>query len=79
VICNDGEEADSSVHKLVSQVLQEVVFVDDAITSELSPHEIEIMKDMKKMFDPKGIMNPGKNFSNNFVHRKDAEDAKKKP
>ena len=29
---------------------------------ELTPHEIEIMKDLKKMFDPKGIMNPGKVF-----------------
>ena len=29
---------------------------------ELAPHEIEIMKDLKKMFDPKGIMNPGKIF-----------------
>ena len=29
---------------------------------ELTPHEIEIMKDLKKMFDPKGIMNPGKDF-----------------
>jgi glycolate oxidase len=29
---------------------------------ELAPHEIEIMKDLKKMFDPKGIMNPGKAF-----------------
>lgn len=28
----------------------------------LAPHEIEIMKDLKKMFDPKGIMNPGKMF-----------------
>jgi len=30
--------------------------------SELTPHETEIMKDLKKMFDPKGIMNPGKIF-----------------
>ena len=41
------------------------------------PHEIEIMKDLKKMFDSKGIMNPGKIFSNNtgFTLR-DTENAK---
>jgi glycolate oxidase len=76
VIYNDGKEMDLSVHKLVSQILKEVVSVGGTITSEhgvgdakaefieleLAPHEIEIMKDLKKMFDPKGIMNPGKIF-----------------
>ncbi len=76
VIYNDGKEMDLSVHKLVSQILKEVVLIGGTITSEhgvgdakaefigleLAPHEIEIMKDLKKMFDPKGIMNPGKIF-----------------
>ena len=76
VIYNDGKEMDLSVHKLVSQILKEVVSIGVTITSEhgvgdakaeyigleLTPHEIEIMKDLKKMFDPKGIMNQGKNF-----------------
>ena len=76
VIYNDGKEMDLSVHKLVSQILKEVVSIGGTITSEhgvgdakaefveleLAPHEIEIMKDLKKMFDPKGIMNPGKIF-----------------
>jgi glycolate oxidase len=76
VIYNDGNEMDLSVHKLVSQILNEVVSIGGTITSEhgvgdakaefveleLAPHEIEIMKDLKKMFDPKGIMNPGKIF-----------------
>ena len=93
VIYNDGKEMDLSVHKLVSQILNEVVSIGGTITSEhgvgdakaefigleLAPHEIEIMKDLKKMFDPKGIMNPGKIFSNNSAHRRDAEDAKKRP
>jgi glycolate oxidase len=76
VIYNDGKEMDLSVHNLVSQILKEVVSIGGTITSEhgvgdakaefieleLAPHEIEIMKDLKKMFDPKGIMNPGKIF-----------------
>ena len=76
VIYNEGKEVDLSVHKLVSQILKEVVSIGGTITSEhgvgdakaefveleLAPHEIEIMKDLKKMFDPKGIMNPGKIF-----------------
>ncbi len=83
VIYNNGDEVDLTVHKLVSQVLKEVVFADGVVTSEhgmgdakagftcttrpfrrvgleLTLHETEIMKDLKKMFDPKGIMNPGR-------------------
>jgi glycolate oxidase len=76
VIYDDGKKMDLSVHSLVSQILKEVVSIGGTITSEhgvgdakaefigleLAPHEIEIMKDLKKMFDPKGIMNPGKIF-----------------
>jgi glycolate oxidase len=32
---------------------------------ELSPESIGLMKDIKKVFDPKGIMNPGKMFPHN--------------
>jgi glycolate oxidase len=77
VIYDDGKEIDLSVHDLISKVLEEVVSVGGTITAEhgvgdtksefvkleLSPHEIEIMKGLKKMFDPKGIMNPGKIFA----------------
>jgi len=77
VIYDDGKEIDLSVHNLISKVLEEVVSVGGTITAEhgvgdtksefvkleLSPHEIEIMKGLKKMFDPKGIMNPGKIFA----------------
>ncbi len=76
VIYNRGKEAELSVHALVSELLMDVVSMGGTITSEhgvgdakseyigleLAPHEIEIMKDLKKMFDPKGIMNPGKIF-----------------
>jgi glycolate oxidase len=62
VIYDDGKEMDLPVHNLVSQILNEVVSIGGTITSEHAPHEIEIMKDLKKMFDPKCIMNPGKIF-----------------
>jgi len=76
VIYNDVKEMDLPVHNLVSQILDEVVSIGGTITSEhgvgdakaefmeleLAPHEIEIMRDLKKMFDPKDIMNPGKIF-----------------
>ncbi len=66
VICNNGEEVGVSIRKLISQVLNEVAYIDGARTGfeglEQMPQEIEIMKDLKKMFDPKNIMNPGKIF-----------------
>ncbi len=76
VMYNNNKDIDASVHNLVSQILTEVVSIGGTITSEhgvgdakaefvgleLASHEIEIMKDLKKMFDPKGIMNPGKVF-----------------
>lgn len=76
VIYDNGKAMNLSVHDLVSQILKEVVSIGGTITSEqgvgdakaefigleLAPHEIEIMKDIKRMFDPKGIMNPGKIF-----------------
>jgi len=86
VISNNGEEVGVSIHNLVSQILKEVVSISGTITSEqgvgdtisefkgleLAPHEIEIMKDLKKMFDPKGIMNPGKIFGNDSAHSRPA-------
>ena len=62
VLCNNAEEVEVSVRKLISQILKEAVSIAGTVTSELTPYEIEIMKDLKKMFDPKGIMNPGKIF-----------------
>jgi FAD/FMN-containing dehydrogenase len=60
VRCNNGEKDGVSVRSLVSQILKDVVPDGRAITPELAVHEIEIMKNLKKMFDLKGIMNPGK-------------------
>ncbi len=33
------------------------------MTKEIGPVEIELMRNIKKLFDPKGILNPGKIFS----------------
>ena len=62
MICNNAEEADVPIHNLVSQMLKEVVSIGGTVTSGLAHHEIEVMKDLKRMFDFKGIMNPGKIF-----------------
>ncbi len=62
VIGNSADADVVSVHDLVSQILNGVESNGGANISELTPHETEIMKDLKKMFDPKGIMNPGKIF-----------------
>lgn len=63
MICNNEEEVDVSVHNLVSQILKNALSNGRTIPLELTPHEIEIMQDLKKMFDPNGIMNPGKVFA----------------
>ncbi len=62
VIGNSADADDVSVHDLVSQILNGVESNGGANISELTPHETEIMNDLKKMFDPKGIMNPGNYF-----------------
>ncbi len=57
---NSADADDVSVHSLVSQILNSVESNGGTNISGLAPHESEIMKDLKRMFDPKGIMNPGK-------------------
>ena len=64
VLSNSADADDVSVHDLVSQILRDVESNGRTNISELAPHETEIMNDLKEMFDPKGIMNPGKIFGN---------------
>ncbi|MBC8552040.1 MAG: FAD-binding protein [Candidatus Brocadiales bacterium] len=58
VISNNVDATDVSFYDLISQIREEIVFKGSTNISELAHHEIEIMNDLKKMFDPKGIMNP---------------------
>ena len=62
VIDNSADADEVSIHDLVSQVLKDVEPNGGTNISVLTPHESEIMKDLKRMFDPKGIMNPGMIF-----------------
>jgi len=73
---NSSDADEVSAHDLVSQILKDVEPNGGTNISELAPHETEIMKDLKRMFDPKGIMNPGRLFGESFAQRRDAEDKK---
>ncbi len=72
----EGTEEDA-VHGFITKVLRKVVSIGGTITAEygvgdakseflhleLTTQEIGLMEDLKRMFDPKGIMNPGKIFT----------------
>ena len=71
-----GEEDEKKVAEMVEQMLRKVVSVGGTITGEhgvgiakaeflpleVPSQELQLMKSLKKFFDPKGIMNPGKIF-----------------
>jgi len=38
------------------------------ITKEIGPVELSLMKKIKKVFDPKGVLNPGKIFPDALIH-----------
>ncbi len=70
------EDQKEEVHRLVTQIFKDVVDLGGTISgehgigttkkefirTELSPGEFKIMTDLKRFFDPKNILNPGKMF-----------------
>lgn len=71
-----GQEQQELSHRMMLEILHEVLDLDGTISGEhgigsrkaefmkleIPPVEIELMKGLKRLFDPKGILNPGKIF-----------------
>ena len=71
-----NEDQKDKVHELVTEIFKEVVAVGGTISgehgigttkqefikTELTPEACKVMLDLKKLFDPKNILNPGKMF-----------------
>ncbi|HLG29313.1 MAG TPA: FAD-linked oxidase C-terminal domain-containing protein, partial [Candidatus Brocadiales bacterium] len=71
-----GQEQQELAHSMMLEILHEVIDLNGTISGEhgigsrkaefmkleVPPLEIELMKGLKRLFDPKGILNPGKIF-----------------
>ncbi|HHT9124347.1 MAG TPA: FAD-binding oxidoreductase [Candidatus Brocadiia bacterium] len=71
-----GQEQQELAHRMVLEIIHEVLDLGGTISGEhgigsrkaefmkleVPPLELELMKGLKRLFDPKGIMNPGKIF-----------------
>jgi glycolate oxidase len=76
IMYHQGQEQHELAHRLMLEVLHEVLDLEGTISGEhgigckkaefmkleISPFEMELMKGLKSLFDPKGILNPGKIF-----------------
>jgi glycolate oxidase len=76
-IMSDKRENDVLMRGFIGKVVKEVVSIGGTLTAEqgvdeakaefveleLTDQEIGLMRDLKRMFDPKNIMNPGKIFT----------------
>lgn len=76
VMYDKGEQQRALAERMIEEILRNTVEVGGTISGEhgignvksaflsleIPPMELGIMKDIKQMFDPKGILNPGKMF-----------------
>ncbi len=76
VMYGNGGEQLGLAEKMVEEILRTTVGLGGTISGEhgignkksaflpleIPPHELQIMKDIKRLLDPKGILNPGKMF-----------------
>ncbi|MFQ5957708.1 MAG: FAD-binding oxidoreductase, partial [Candidatus Brocadiales bacterium] len=72
----EGDEEQAKVDEMLDRIFEKVIAMGGTITGEhgigtakakhlsweIPPQELEIMKSLKGLIDPKGIMNPGKIF-----------------
>ncbi|TVM03563.1 MAG: glycolate oxidase subunit GlcD [Candidatus Brocadia sp. WS118] len=76
VMYDEGEQQRALAEEMIEEILRNTVEVGGTISGEhgignvksaflsleIPPRELEIMKEMKHLLDPKGILNPGKVF-----------------
>jgi glycolate oxidase len=76
VMYHEGEQQRLLAERMIEEILQNTVELGGTISGEhgignvkskflpleVSPRELQIMKDIKHLLDPKGILNPGKMF-----------------
>ncbi|KKO17935.1 MAG: oxidase [Candidatus Brocadia fulgida] len=77
VMYDKGDQQKTFAERMIEEILRNTVEVGGTISGEhgignvksaflsyeIPPMELEIMKDIKRLLDPKGILNPGKMFS----------------
>lgn len=79
VMYNKGEHQQENAENMIEEIIRNTVELGGTISGEhgigivkshflpleISSQELQIMKDLKRLFDPKGILNPGKIFHEN--------------
>jgi len=77
VMYGDGDESRLCAKKMISEIIRTAISLGGTISGEhgignvkseflaleIPPHELQLMKSLKHLFDPKGILNPGKIFT----------------
>lgn len=76
IMYNEGEQQRALAEKMIDEILRATIELGGTISGEhgignvksaflpleIPPQELQIMKDIKNLLDPKGILNPGKMF-----------------